>query len=82
MPLSMDCASGVSEARRRQIESEMADALIGDLVNLDLATICPHWPVPDLGDDLLIGSPQIAETMVQFLRDGTVATERIEMPSL
>ena len=34
------------------------------------------------GDDLLIGSPRIAEAMVLFLRDGRLEHRRIEMPPL
>lgn len=50
MPLSMDCASGVSPERRDLIAGEMPGALIGDVANLDLTTICPYWPIEDLGD--------------------------------
>jgi pimeloyl-ACP methyl ester carboxylesterase len=49
MPLSMDCASGVSAERREAIEAEKAEALVGDVSNLSLETLCPGWPVVDLG---------------------------------
>lgn len=51
MPLSMDCASGATPARLAQIESEMPDSVLGPVVNLDLTSYCPFWPVTDLGDD-------------------------------
>lgn len=51
MPLSMDCAPGASPARLDRIVAEEADALIGDVVNMDLKTTCPYWPVEDLGDE-------------------------------
>lgn len=51
MPLSMDCASGVSDERRERIARESESALIGDVANLDLTTTCPFWPVSDLGEE-------------------------------
>ena len=50
MPLSMDCASGASAERLELIAREEPGALIGDVANLDLTTVCPYWPVEDLGD--------------------------------
>ncbi|MDJ0909065.1 MAG: alpha/beta fold hydrolase [Woeseiaceae bacterium] len=132
MPISMDCASGATAERLERIQGEMADALVGDVANLDLTSSCPFWPVEDLGDDyrsdftsdvpvlaisgtldlrtppanadealaaftdwrhvlilggahsddLLIATPEIADTMVQFLQSGEVASEAIELPPL
>ena len=50
MPLSMDCASGVSTERLEMIHAEEPSALVGDVANLDLVTTCPYWPVEDLGE--------------------------------
>ncbi len=49
MPISVDCASGLSDKRRQLIEAEMEGALIGDVANLSLETSCAEWPVTDLG---------------------------------
>jgi pimeloyl-ACP methyl ester carboxylesterase len=49
MPLSMDCASGASDERRRAIAAETPGTLIGDVINLSLEVVCPSWPVTDLG---------------------------------
>ena len=50
MSLSMDCASGLTEGRRKMIEKEGREALLGDVQNMSLRTDCAHWPVEDLGD--------------------------------
>jgi pimeloyl-ACP methyl ester carboxylesterase len=132
MPISMDCASGISDERRAQIAQEMAGSILGQVINLDLTTYCPYWPVTDLGDefrsnlmsdvpvlavsgtldmrtppsnadealagfsdyahliienaahgdDLLIGSPEIAEAMARFLATGEAGRERISLTGL
>lgn len=51
MSLSMDCASGASAARLARIADEARTALLDDVGNLLLRAACPHWPVPDLGDE-------------------------------
>ncbi len=50
MSVSMDCASGLSPERRDLIAREEPGSLIGDVVNLDLTTSCPYWPIEDLGE--------------------------------
>lgn len=45
---AMDCASGVSEERRRLIDNSPANALLGD-INLPYFATCDIWDSPDLG---------------------------------
>ena len=71
MPLSMDCASGVSEERRILIEAERAGALIGDVANLSLEVTCPAWPVVDLGPQY---RAPIAATVPVLAISGTLDT--------
>lgn len=51
MTLSMDCASGASPDRRARIVEEARAALLDGAGNLFLRAACPHWPVPDLGEE-------------------------------
>jgi pimeloyl-ACP methyl ester carboxylesterase len=48
MHWSMDCASGISEARRRRYERAPAARLLGD-INREYAMLCDVWPARDLG---------------------------------
>ncbi|MEM1449926.1 MAG: alpha/beta fold hydrolase [Planctomycetota bacterium] len=49
MHYMMDCASGISPARRARYASDPARALLGD-VNMEYEHVCPAWDAPDLGD--------------------------------
>jgi pimeloyl-ACP methyl ester carboxylesterase len=48
MHYSMDCASGISEARRRRYQDDPAKALLGD-INFEYAALCDAWPSRELG---------------------------------
>ena len=50
MSYMMDCFSGVSAARRRQIEEEAKTCLLADVIDLPHPYICDAWGSPDLGD--------------------------------
>jgi pimeloyl-ACP methyl ester carboxylesterase len=50
MSVAMDCASGVSEARRKRIREEAKNSLLGDAINLPFPAICKPFAIPDLGD--------------------------------
>jgi len=50
MSYMMDCASGITPARRQQIQREANDTILGDLSNFPLPGICETWKAPDLGD--------------------------------
>ena len=50
MPLIVDCASGATEERRAQIESEADGTLLGDAINGIGPDICDAVGSPDLGD--------------------------------
>lgn len=45
---SMDCASGISDARRRRLERSPASGLLGD-PNFEYRELCGIWPHRDLG---------------------------------
>lgn len=49
MAVSMDCASGVSPARRERIDREGRTAILGDIANMELRAACAAWPPMDLG---------------------------------
>lgn len=50
MALAMDCASGVSAARRETIASEAKRTLLGDAINAPFPEVCAGVNVPDAGD--------------------------------
>ena len=50
MTLVTDISSGVSKARKRQIQSEAKTALLGDIVNFPLSEMGNVFGNPDLGD--------------------------------
>jgi pimeloyl-ACP methyl ester carboxylesterase len=50
MSYMMDCASGITEARREQINREAKETLLGDLANFPFPGVCQVWKAPDLGD--------------------------------
>ena len=50
MTLVMDISSGVSNARKRQIQKEATTALLGDIVNFPISEMGDVFGNPDLGD--------------------------------
>jgi pimeloyl-ACP methyl ester carboxylesterase len=50
MSVAMDCASGITEARRLRIAEEAKKTLLGDAINLPFPEICSAVNVPDAGD--------------------------------
>src|SRR5262249_10125604 len=46
----MDCYSGVSPARRRQIAREAKTGLLEDGMDLPFPDVCDAWGNPDLGE--------------------------------
>ena len=64
MSLSMDCASGATEARRAAIRKQAETAVLGNR-NLWLEIACDNWPVEDLGD--AYRSPVEADVSVLFI---------------
>jgi len=51
MTLAMDCASGVTPARKRLIAKQAKTALLGDAINAPFPEICEAIGSPDLGDE-------------------------------
>ena len=50
MSYMMDCASGLTAARRERIQREAKDTLLEDVSNFPFPDICEAWKAPDLGD--------------------------------
>lgn len=50
MTLVMDISSGVSKARKKQIQNEARTALLGDMVNFPVSEMGDVFANPDLGD--------------------------------
>ena len=50
MTLVTDISSGVSKARKQQIQKEARTALLGDIVNLPISEMGDVFGNPDLGD--------------------------------
>jgi pimeloyl-ACP methyl ester carboxylesterase len=50
MSQMMDCYSGVSPGRRKQIAAEAKTALLEDLIDLPQPDVCNAWGNPDLGE--------------------------------
>ena len=52
MKLMMDLSSGATDERRRQIEREARDALLGNAINFPGMFVADAWaPVTDLGEE-------------------------------
>jgi pimeloyl-ACP methyl ester carboxylesterase len=51
MSVAMDCASGASAARRKQIAAEAGTTLLADAINVPFPEVCAGLGIPDLGDD-------------------------------
>lgn len=50
MSIAMDCASGISAARRARIAEEATHTLLGDAINAPFPEICAGLGIPDAGD--------------------------------
>ncbi len=50
MSYMMDCASGMSAARRELIQREAKPTLLEDISNFPFPDICEEWKAPDLGE--------------------------------
>jgi pimeloyl-ACP methyl ester carboxylesterase len=50
MSVAMDCASGISNARKQRIEEEAKLTLLGDAINMPFPEVCASMNVPDAGD--------------------------------
>jgi pimeloyl-ACP methyl ester carboxylesterase len=48
MHYSMDCASGISDTRRKRYRTDAASSLLGD-INFEYESLCNLWPSEDLG---------------------------------
>ena len=51
MSYAMDCASGATAARRKQIEREAAATMLGDATNPVQTVLCDAWGIRELGDE-------------------------------
>lgn len=65
MQMIMDCASGASPARLRQIEEEAENCLLGDAVNFPFDGLAEAWGAPDLGETFR--GPLRTEVPILFL---------------
>lgn len=50
MSIAMDCASGISSAKRQRIAAEAETTLLGDAINLPFPEVCAGFSVPDAGE--------------------------------
>lgn len=50
MAYMMDCASGVSKERKKQIARETKTTLLGDIMDFPFPDVCDAWGSPDAGD--------------------------------
>ena len=50
MSFMMDCHSGISPARRKQVAREEKQTLLGGAINLPFPDVCDAWGNPDLGE--------------------------------
>ena len=65
MSAAMDCASGGTLARRRQIERESRTTTLGDATNPVPSSLCEAWAISELNDDFR--SPVHSPTPVLFI---------------
>ena len=65
MSYMMDCASGLTAARREQIQREAKGTLLEELSNYPFPDICEEWKAPDLGD--AFRSPVRSDVPVLFI---------------
>ena len=65
MSFMMDCASGLTAARKERISREAKETLLGDEANQTFPDICETWKAPDLGD--AFRSPVTSAVPVLFI---------------
>src|SRR5262249_7201135 len=65
MTYAMDCASGATAARRRQIEREAASTTFGDATNSVQNSLCEAFGIPKLSD--AFRAPVRADLPVLFI---------------
>jgi pimeloyl-ACP methyl ester carboxylesterase len=65
MSFMMDCASGLTAARRERISREAKETLLADEANQTFPGICETWKAPDLGDEFR--SPVRSDIPVLFI---------------
>jgi pimeloyl-ACP methyl ester carboxylesterase len=65
MSFMMDCASGMTAARREQIQREAKGTLLEDVFNFPFPDVCEAWKAPDLGDTFR--APVRADVPVLFI---------------
>ena len=65
MSYMMDCASGLTAARRERIQREAKETLLEDLSNYPFPEICEEWKAPDPGDTFR--SPVRSDVPVLFI---------------
>jgi pimeloyl-ACP methyl ester carboxylesterase len=65
MSAMMDCYSGMSSERKRQIEREAKTTLLGDMMDFPFPGICDAWGSPDAGAEFR--SPVKSRVSVLFI---------------
>ncbi len=65
MSYMMDCASGITAARREKIKNEAKETLLEELSNFPFPDVCEEWKAPDLGDTFR--SPVRSDVPVLFI---------------
>jgi len=69
MSFMMDCHSGISPERRRQIAREAKETLLGDIIDFPFLDVCDAWGNPDLGEDF---RKPLMSTVPALLISGTL----------
>jgi pimeloyl-ACP methyl ester carboxylesterase len=65
MAFMMDCSSGLSAERRKQIALESKNTLLGDIMDFPFPDVCDAWGSPDLGH--VFRSPVKSRVPVLFI---------------
>ena len=65
MSYMMDCASGMTSSREKQIKTEAKTTLLEELANFPFPEVCQAWKAPDLGDTFR--SPINSDVPVLFI---------------
>lgn len=65
MTFAMQCSSGATAARRKQIAEEAKTTLLADVINFPFPDLCAAWGVPDLGD--AFRAPVVSDVPVLFI---------------
>lgn len=71
MSWCMDCASGLSDARRERIKQENKVTLFGDLIDFPFPYVCDAWGVSDLGPEFRSDiKSDVPILVISFTNDG------------